>query len=102
MTDPRSLKCWQCGAEPNKPCVKGGFADYPNDGPTRSHKARHVDAYRKDLIDEAKNAPEGSVLNDAYREVKSRQESGTLRVSAFLEAVKWLQERQEPTDANRR
>lgn len=92
-TSPTSLQCFQCGAKAGDPCVKGGFADGLNDGPTRPHKARRVDAWREDLTAEAKSAPEGSLLNDAYREVNSRMDHGTLRVSAFLEAVKWMQER---------
>lgn len=92
-TSPISLSCEQCGAGKGSPCVKGGFADDLNYGPTRPHKARRVDAWREDLTAEAKSAPEGSLLNDAYREVKSRMDAGTLRVSAFLEAVKWMQER---------
>ena len=92
-TSPTSIQCGQCGAAPGSPCTKGGFADYPNGGPTRPHKARRVDAWREDLIAEAKSAPEGSLLNDAYREVNSRMDHGTLRVSAFIEAVKWMQER---------
>lgn len=92
-TSPKSIKCDQCGAGRNNECVKGGVADGLNDGPTRPHKARRIDAYRLDLIEEAKNAPEGSVLNDAYLEVNSRMDNGTYRVAAFLEAVKWMEER---------
>lgn len=92
-TSPTSLSCEQCGAGKGSPCVKGGSAYGRNKGNTRPHTARRVDAYRTDLIAEAKSAPEGSLLNDAYREVKSRMDAGTYRVSAFLEAVKWMQER---------
>lgn len=92
-TPPRSLTCEWCGAPPFMPCVKGGFYDGQNDGETRTHKARHVDAYRADLIAEAKASPEGTLLGDAYREVNRRMDNGTYRVSAFLEAVQWMEER---------
>lgn len=88
-TDPESLECDYCGASPTRPCT----TEATRARTTRPHKARRVDAYRKDLRAEARRAPEGSDLHDAYLEVMSRMDNGIVRVSAFLEAVKWMQER---------
>lgn len=84
-TDPITLVCDYCGARPGSSCHTWGRTKY-----TSPHSARRYDAHGADLVREASAAPEGTVLGDAWREVRG---AGTIRQYAFLEAVEWMQER---------
>ena len=84
-TDPITLPCDYCGARPGSSCHTWDRTKY-----TKAHLARRYDARGVDLVWEASAAPEGTVLGDAWLEVRS---AGTIRQYAFLEAVKWMQER---------
>ena len=84
-TDPITVACDQCGARPGSSCRTLDRTKY-----TKAHLARRYDAWGADLVREASAMPGGTLLGDAWLEVRS---AGTIRQYAFLEAVKWMQER---------
>ena len=93
---PRDIECDGCGQPPGIGC----FTGYPGDRgrkPTGLHLARRADAYWETLRTDARDAPAGTLLADAYDAALKNEYIARGAIAPFIAGVLYADSRTKET-----
>lgn len=89
---PRDIECEGCGQPPGVGCLTG----YPGQRgrkPTRLHLARRADAYWETVRTDARDAPAGTPLADAYEAALKNEYLARGAIAPFIAGFLYAQTR---------
>ena len=97
---PRDIECAGCGQPPGEGCLTGPPGD-PAWSRNRAgtHLARRADAYMETLRTDARDAPAGTPLADAYRAALSNEYLARGAIAPFIAGFLYAQARTDQETA---
>lgn len=95
---PRDIECDGCGQPAGERCLTG-IPSMPewNRSRTRTHLARRADAYMETLRTEARDAPAGTLLADAYTAALQNEYIARGAIAPFIAGVLYAESRTKET-----
>lgn len=89
---PRDIECDGCGQPAGERCLTGS-PSMPkwNRSRTRTHLARRADAYMETLLAEARDAPAGTPLADAYAAARENEYLARGAIAPFIAGFLYAQ-----------
>lgn len=93
---PRDIECGGCGQPAGIGCLTG-FPNDRNRKPTGLHLARYADAYMETLRTDARDAPAGTPLADAYVAALSNEYLARGQIAPFIAGFLYAQTRAQET-----
>ena len=97
---PRDIECDGCGQPAGEPCLTGNpYTPEWNRSRTRTHLARRADAYWETLRTDAREAPAGTPLADAYDAALKNEYLGRGSIAPFVAGFLYAQTQNEQETA---
>lgn len=95
---PRDIECDGCGQSAGKGCLTGSpYVSMQHRRPTGPHLARRADAYMETLRTDARDAPAGTLLSDAYETALKHEYFARDAIAPFIAGVLYAQTRKDQT-----
>ena len=95
---PRDIECDGCVQPAGERCLTGNpYMPEWNRSRTRTHLARRADAYMETLRTEARDAPAGTLLADAYAAALQNEYIARGAIAPFIAGVLYAESRTKET-----